>query len=442
MTFGAVLRGSVALAAAWPSIALAQNALPDEPIATEEDQAEETAPGNIVITANRTASLLSKAPIALSAASGESLIQAGINSPTQLEETVPNLSIVRNIGLQITIRSVTSTDNAEKGDPSAAFMVNGIYIARAQSQEVSFYDIERVEVLRGPQGTLYGCNSTAAVVNILTAEPKFDFGARGDIVYGSFDALNVSAMLKLPVSDKIALRIAGNLDQRDSFLIDGRPNDRMSFDRFKENKSIRVSALFEPTEDLSLLLVGDYSTIKGKSALFYDPETLTAYEGGFKFRIGQPGSVTCAYNRVQGEQACASDYLLNQLLKRDWGLKGFVMSEWGAVPNVEAALKGLDQQSGEQLDPAVFFDAKTLGRLAKTDKRYAARLDDMNRRILWAIDNNEFDKNPAQPGRKVDFAAHGAVAEEIARQGIVLLRNRDRALPLVGSAKTILVIGG
>ncbi len=167
---------------------------------------------------------------------------------------------------------------------------------------------------------------------------------------------------------------------------------------------------------------------------------LLAFQIGIE--IGQPGSVMCAYNRVGGEQACASDYLLNQVLKRDWGWKGFVMSDWGAVPNVEAALKGLDQQSGEQLDPAVFFDAKTLGALAKTDKRYAARLDDMNRRILWAIYANGLDKHPAKPGGMIDFASHGAVAEEVARQGIVLLRNRDGALPLAASAKKILVIGG
>lgn len=167
---------------------------------------------------------------------------------------------------------------------------------------------------------------------------------------------------------------------------------------------------------------------------------LLAFQIGIE--IGNPGSVMCAYNRVGGQQACASDYLLNQVLKRDWGWKGFVMSDWGAVPNVEAALKGLDQQSGEQLDPAIFFDDKTLGALAKTDKRYAARLDDMNRRILWAIYANGLDTNPAKPGGTIDFAANGAVAEEVARQGIVLLRNREDALPLAKTARSILVVGG
>ena len=77
---------------------------------------------------------------------------------------------------------------------------------------------------------------------------------------------------------------------------------------------------------------------------------LLAFQIGIE--LGNPGSVMCSYNRVNGEQGCASDYLLNKVLKQDWGYKGFVMSDWGAVPNLEAALKGLDQQSGEQLDPA------------------------------------------------------------------------------------------
>ncbi|SMC41224.1 beta-glucosidase [Novosphingobium sp. B1] len=155
---------------------------------------------------------------------------------------------------------------------------------------------------------------------------------------------------------------------------------------------------------------------------------------------GQPGSVMCAYNRVWGEQACANDWLLNKVLKGAWGYKGFVMSDWGAVPNIEAALKGLDQQSGEQLDPAVFFGDKLKDKAA-ADPVWKARLDDMNRRVLTAIYASGLDKNPAKPAGKIDFAANGMVAEEVARQGIVLLKNNG-ALPLAKSAKAIAIIGG
>jgi len=166
---------------------------------------------------------------------------------------------------------------------------------------------------------------------------------------------------------------------------------------------------------------------------------LLAFKIGIE--IGNPGSVMCAYNRVHGAQACASDYLLNTVLKQDWGFKGFVMSDWGAVPGVEAALAGLDQQSGAQLDPAVFFGDR-LGTAAKADPRYAARLDDMNKRVLWAIYNARLDTHPVSRGGAIDFAANSDVALETARQGIVLLHNPRGALPLARTAASIAVIGG
>jgi beta-glucosidase len=166
---------------------------------------------------------------------------------------------------------------------------------------------------------------------------------------------------------------------------------------------------------------------------------LLAFKIGIE--IGNPGSVMCAYNRLHGEQACANDYLLNTVLKKEWGYKGFVMSDWGAVPGLEAALKGLDQQSGAQLDPAVFFGDK-LAEAAKGDPAYAARLDDMNKRILWAIYDNGLDKFPATKGGTIDLRANSEVALETARQGIVLLRNERGILPLAKTARRIAVIGG
>jgi beta-glucosidase len=154
---------------------------------------------------------------------------------------------------------------------------------------------------------------------------------------------------------------------------------------------------------------------------------------------GQPGSVMCAYNVVNGAHACDSDWLLNTVLKKDWGWKGFVMSDWGAVPALSAALHGLDQQSGEQLDPKVFF-GKDLADAAASDPAYKARLADMNRRILWAMYSSGADKATSRSA--IDFKANGDVAEATAKEGIVLLRNRGNALPLAASAKKITVIGG
>jgi beta-glucosidase len=156
---------------------------------------------------------------------------------------------------------------------------------------------------------------------------------------------------------------------------------------------------------------------------------------------GQPGSVMCSYNRVNGAYGCGSDYLLNQILKKDWGFKGFVMSDWGAVHSLDFAMKGLDQQSGAQLDPKVFFGAD-LKAAAAADPAYRNRVSDMNRRILYAIYATGLNAHPVAPGGVIDRKANADVAEEVAKQGIVLLRNRGNALPLAASAKRIAVIGG
>lgn len=155
---------------------------------------------------------------------------------------------------------------------------------------------------------------------------------------------------------------------------------------------------------------------------------------------GQPGSIMCSYNRVNGPYACDNSHLLNDVLKDEWKYKGFVMSDWGAVPGLDAALHGLDQQSGAQLDAKTWFDAP-LGEAVAKDSTYAARLGEMSRRILRSIFEIGLDAYPpkAQP---IDFATNAKVAEEEARQAIVLLRNEHGTLPLDASPKRIAVIGG
>jgi beta-glucosidase len=158
----------------------------------------------------------------------------------------------------------------------------------------------------------------------------------------------------------------------------------------------------------------------------------------------QPGSIMSAYNKINGEYAAGNDYLLNHVLKGAWGYRGWVMSDWGAVPNWEFALAGLDQESGAQLDMMMWKVEPFTGPLRKAyaeGKLPKERLADMVRRILRSIYAVGIDK--WGPAPKVDMAEHNAVALEIARQGIVLLKNDGGLLPLA-TDKTlkIAVIGG
>jgi beta-glucosidase len=157
---------------------------------------------------------------------------------------------------------------------------------------------------------------------------------------------------------------------------------------------------------------------------------------------GRPGSVMCAYNKVNGDWACENDLLLNQVLKRDWGYKGWVQSDWGAVHSTEkAALAGLDQQSGQELDSALFFD-KPFAKAVATGKIPQARLDDMVRRILHGVVASGLidDPVPATP-QPIDYAAHALVAQQTAEAGMVLLKNDGGLLPLAKTARKIVLIG-
>jgi beta-glucosidase len=153
---------------------------------------------------------------------------------------------------------------------------------------------------------------------------------------------------------------------------------------------------------------------------------------------GKPGAIMCGYNLINGEKACGNDHLLNAVLKNQWGYKGWVMSDWGAVSGSDFAMKGLDQQSGEQLDKQVWFDAPLRAKLA--DGSFSrARLSDMVRRILRSMKAAGIVGQPKAP--PVDFAAHAALAGEVARKGIVLLKNDDGVLPLASTARSVAVIG-
>ncbi|MDY6949850.1 MAG: TonB-dependent receptor, partial [Pseudomonadota bacterium] len=190
-------------------------------------------------------------------------------------------------GLQITIRGVSSTDVSEKGDPSAAFLSDGIYIARPQAQETSLFDLERIEVLRGPQGTLYGRNTTAGLINAISARPKNEFQASADFAYGNYDTIQATGMVNVPFGENVAVRAAMNYNRRDSYIVKGASVP--SLDPGKEDLSFRLGAKFDLGERVRLYLKGDYSQMKG------NPQNGVALSNFYQMPIvgpapGQPGA--------------------------------------------------------------------------------------------------------------------------------------------------------
>lgn len=159
-----------------------------------------------------------------------------------------------------------------------------------------------------------------------------------------------------------------------------------------------------------------------------------------------PGSVMCAYNRVNGDYACENDYLLNQVLKGDWGYKGWVMSDWGATHStVPAANNGLDQESGWGFDIVPYFSG-ALKEAVESGWVKQARLDNMVHRILYGMfDNGLFDHPTSIPEdyrKLIDYKANALVTRTDAEEAIVLLKNTKNLLPISKDAKKIAIIGG
>jgi iron complex outermembrane receptor protein len=149
-------------------------------------------------------------------------------------------------------------------------MLDGVYIARTQEADVSFFDIDRVEVLRGPQGTLYGRN-TAGAINVLTNRPKLGAteGAL-NVGYGNYNAFNADAVLNTPVGDSVAVRAGLSYDRHDSYvkLAQG---DGSKIGPQRENLAARLQVFIKPADNVTVLLRGEYAKINGTQSGLLGP---------------------------------------------------------------------------------------------------------------------------------------------------------------------------
>lgn len=161
------------------------------------------------VTATRFSTSLLKTPVAVTAVSQEQLTRKGATSLLDLANEIPNVTITSGLdsGVQITIRGITSTNFTETGDPAVGFHVDGLYSPRPQGAQALMFDVEQVEVLRGPQGTLFGRNSTGGSVNVITAKPDFsgNYG-KAEVDFGNFNKKQISVVQNVAVNDVLALR--------------------------------------------------------------------------------------------------------------------------------------------------------------------------------------------------------------------------------------------
>jgi iron complex outermembrane receptor protein len=179
----------------------------------------------IIVTATKRETTLQSAPVAVSVIQGEALERAGVVDPDALAFLVPNVDVnseANRDGLIITVRGVSGTDVRNGADPTTAFHVDGGYVPRLSGANAYFFDVNRVEVLRGPQGTLYGRNSTSGVVNVISNKPEFDaVGGNIEVTAGNFNQFIARGAINIPFSDNVAFRGSFMHNSRDGFSENG-----------------------------------------------------------------------------------------------------------------------------------------------------------------------------------------------------------------------------
>jgi iron complex outermembrane receptor protein len=179
--------------------------------------------GDIVVTARRVEERLQDIPVAVSALNAEQLTQRGIREIRDLNATVPNVSIQQaNTGagaVFVTVRGLGLEAILLTYDPSVGVYVDGINVPRPYGLRAAMVDIERVEVLRGPQGTLYGKNTTGGAISFYTADPTPEFGANGELTFGNYGAFGGNAVLNMPLTDDLSARFVGARTRHDPYNI-------------------------------------------------------------------------------------------------------------------------------------------------------------------------------------------------------------------------------
>jgi len=286
----------------------------------------------MTVTAQRKAESLQKASIAIDALESEALTVRGIASAQELSVLHPALTVTDGGGTasQVYMRGVGNRANNDYLDPAITLNYDGVPMARGSALSTgAFFDLERVEVLKGPQGTLYGRNATGGVINVIPAKPKLgEFSGYVNASYGNYSDIQTQAAVNIPLGENSAIRIAGNIVDRDGYNRDGTNDAKRS--------SIRAQSYTEISDSVNLRLAADYTDIGGVGAG-------TTPVG--KYVKNAPASYTFIPNDLdpqEGANTPAANAYRNTILSAPgFGFLNAIQDEWyndGSYSGVNAEL--------------------------------------------------------------------------------------------------------
>jgi iron complex outermembrane recepter protein len=215
----------------------------------------------IVVTAQRREENLQKAAIAITAVSGEDISRAGVTDSSQITKIAPALQVGTTAGStsQYYLRGVGNSTLNSLSDSAVSFNIDGVPLVRTNAIQGLFYDIQRIEVLKGPQGTLYGRNATAGAVNVISNKPALgDFSGYVNGEVANYEAIKIQAAVNIPVGDSTAVRLAGITSDHDGYYTDGTGDEEL--------RAVRGQILHQVNDDLRLTAGFDYTTVGGKGS--------------------------------------------------------------------------------------------------------------------------------------------------------------------------------
>lgn len=255
MTLVAILLGGTAVA---PIAAHAQDASSATGAATLDTTRDTGTIPDIVVTADRNAKTVQKTPIAMSVVTGAQIAKEGRDKLDDVLVNEPAVVVQGAAkGFLVSIRGLGLSLPAQNGQGAVSTNYDGVYNARGESAAAGFYDIDRVEVLRGPQSTLYGRTAVGGVVNIISRDPELGtFGGYAAGEVGNYGLLRAEGALNVPINDWAALRVAGAAVRRDGYLSNGHDDDKAS--------SFRAKLLLQPSDGFKLIAGVEHSLLGGK----------------------------------------------------------------------------------------------------------------------------------------------------------------------------------
>lgn len=292
---------------------------------------------DILVTAQRVEESAQRAPIAIDVVSADELIRQAVTRPEDLARSVPALSATNSGGPYSVffVRGVGNSSLNAYSDAAIAFNYDGVYIGRPSSTSGTFYDLQRVEVLKGPQGTLYGRNATAGAINVIPNRPEMGEMAAGFVgSFGNYDAINAQGHINLPVGDNAAFRLSGNIARHDAWLDDGTGD--------QDEWGFRGQFMAELSPSIDLRVAADYAQQGGVGSF-------STYLGTVTPTFGQTGFAGYQFNSSgfgpeNGILSPASQTYRSSLYSRQAGRAGQVTtgqpyndnSYWGIMAELNA----------------------------------------------------------------------------------------------------------